>query len=249
MNLRTAALLAAVCSPTLWTHTATAKKPTPEEECAKYKPDRTVSSQEAQTSSGSVGGRYLGISAQGNMEKNSQERMELQELPEDELERQATVYRACLAHKSGDLEDAQWQRVLSASLGLKGGKQGKAPRGPAPRAKAKGQAVQLVAAAQPCGRFAGFGLHVPKRYTRKVCKDEAGKARFVFTAPQGKGGTCKALGQWATGNGYHSEAKSSSPAKDEMVFTKAGLPNMTVKCVNFPKDSGKPTRLVFMLDQ
>jgi hypothetical protein len=103
-------------------------------------------------------------------------------------------------------------------------------------------------APSPCGRFSLLNIHVPVRYTQNSCRDEVPKkARLVFYSTHGKSGTCKLINSWATTNGFAQVSLEESRAKDTLVLSKTGHPNMTVRCVNTAKDSGKPTRLVFIL--
>ncbi len=263
MMLRLALAIAALTSLILVSTPAEAKKKTPEEECIDYKPDRTLSSETTSEMEGSVGAKGWGVTGDASMAGANAERRNQQELPEEELLRKSKLYDACLLYKRGDLSEDGWQQLLSTSLGLSptptptprpsalsvlaGQLRNQAVQTNAKPKKPKVPGVQLTRVLKPCGRYEAFDIHVPKRYNQKACMDEAGKSRFIFTSSQAKGATCQAMSQWATGNGFSSVSKSNSPAKDEMVFSKAGLPGLTIKCVNFPRDSGKPTRLVFIL--
>ena len=251
MSLRTICLLALVGTSLLLGDTSDAKKKSPEEVCAGYKPDRTLSSDSSSASAASVSGKsVIGVSGAASGEHAQAEKREQQALPEEELKRQNTLYLACISYENGGLSKDAWEKVQADALGLNTAPPPAAVVAPAGPAKPKVHGVQLTPGAKPCGRFGGFNIHVPKRYTKKLCKDEAGsKSRYVFTSTLAKGATCQAMSQWALQNGFKQASQSKTPGKDEMVFKRAGAPDLTIKCINATKESGKPTRLVFLLPQ
>jgi hypothetical protein len=245
--------------------TAWAKKNS-EEECAKYKPDRTVSSEasiDTSASASAKGSIFGGSAAASNA---SAEKTEKQALSQSELEKQEKIYKACLFYKDGDMSQEQWDIAIAEYMGHA------PPSPPAPDKpsfasqamgalagaaasqagikvkKPKKPPAKLIAAGAPCGRFASLGLHVPSRYQKQTCQDKPGKkGRYVFHSTQGKAATCELLRDWAGANGFSQGTSEMSRAKDTLVVSKSGFPELTIKCVNTPKDSGKPTRLVFML--
>jgi len=171
-----------------------------------------------------------------------------------------------MAYVDGVITEEEWQNALRAFIGL-------APEAAAPEEKSmkdkiagamatqmlaqqnkgkgkKKAAANLKAAPKPCGRFAHMQLHVPSRYAFNSCKDDGNKAgRYLFHAKEAKGATCEHIRNWAGVNGFNQVSSDMTRAKDTLVFSKGGFPNMTVKCVNTPRESGKPTRLVFILSK
>jgi hypothetical protein len=262
MTLRIATVAGILLTGLTIAGAAQAKK-NPEEQCADFKPDRTLAAESSNELSGRAEGKGWGVNAAAEVENNTATAQTQQEIPEAQLRRAMELHQTCLLWAKGMLSDDDWQAYVRKHAGLGAAPPPKAKK-PSPLVQAMANAAHaagtanapkrpkvpganLVPAAEPCGRYAGFGLHVPKRYARKSCKDEGGKSRFVFTSPQAKGATCSAMHQWAVGNGFKELKKDSSPAKDEIILEKSGMPKLTIKCVNFPRESGKPTRLVFLL--
>lgn len=246
---------------------AQAKK-SAEEECAKYKPDRTVSSEASSDASASASAKGTIFGGSAAASTASAEKTEKQALSQSELEKQEKIYKACLFYKDGDMTQEQWDIAIAEYMGH-------APPPPeqkepsmkdklagamatqmlAQQNKGKGKskkkaAANLKAAPKPCGRFAHMQLHVPSRYAFNSCKDDGNKAgRYLFHAKEAKGATCEHIRNWAGVNGFNQVSSDMTRAKDTLVFSKGGFPNMTVKCVNTPRESGKPTRLVFILSK
>jgi hypothetical protein len=227
--------------------------------CAKYKPDRTISSEASsdQSAAASAKGSIFGGSA--SAASASAEKTERQALSTEQLEKDEKIYKACLFYQSGDMEEEAWKRAIAEYMGQDPPEEKKslaeravsALAGQAkPGKKKKSQSAQMKPAPSPCGRYTHLKIHVPSRYTQKSCRDEPPKkGRLVFHSTQGKAGTCKLISSWAGMNSFAQVSVEHSGAKDTLVFSKSGFPNMTVRCVNTPKDSGKPTRLVFILDR
>lgn len=227
-----------------------------EEVCAKYKPDRTLSAEASSETAGSASGTGWGVDASASAESASAEKVEQQALSRKELEKQEKVYKACLAHEDGAIEEVQWKTVLNEYLGLSPVPKEKSMKDKIVDAVAnqtkpsKKKSAQMKPVPSPCGRYTHLKIHVPSQYTQKSCKDNPPKkGRLVFHSPQGKASTCEHISSWAGINGFVQVSAEKSRAKDTLVLSKSGFPNMTVKCVNTPKDSGKPTRLVFILDR
>jgi hypothetical protein len=232
------------------------------EKCAKYKPDRTLSSEASSEQAASASAKGWGADGSASAENASASKEHKQALSRQELEKQEKVYRACMAYEDDAIEEEQWKTVLNEYLGI-----APTPDKPSFASQAMGAIAgaaasqtgikvkkpkkppaKLIAAVDPCGRFAGLGLHVPSRYQQQMCQDKPGKkGRYVFHSTQGKAATCELLRDWAGANGFSQGASEMSRAKDTLVVSKSGFPELTIKCVNTPKDSGKPTRLVFML--
>jgi len=238
-----------------------------EKDCAKYKPDRTISSEASSDKSASASAKGTLFGGSASAESATAEKTEKQALSQEEVEKQEKVYRACLAFEDGVLEEEEWKAVLKESLGLstapppkkkslteraKGALTGKLVTVPSKGKRKKKKPVSTGAQLKPapgaCGRFASMNIHVPTRYTKKSCKDDGNKTgRFLFNSTQGKAATCEHMRNWAGANGFTQVSSEMTRAKDTLVFSKGGFPSLTVKCVNTSKDSGKPTRLVFIL--
>jgi hypothetical protein len=240
-----------------------------EKECAKYKPDRTVTSEASsdKSAAASAKGTIFGGSAEASAA--SAEKKEQTALSQTEIAKQEQRYTACLAYHDGIISKDEYRdamkrfmdpnytppppeaekpsmanKLVGAMANQMAAQQGKGKGKKKPVSKG----AQLKAAPKACGRFAHMGIHVPSRYTFNSCKDDGAKpGRFLFHAKDAKGATCEHIRNWASVNGFTQTSSEMSRAKDTLVFTKSGFPDMTVKCVNTPKASGKPTRLVFIL--
>lgn len=85
-----------------------------EEECAKYKPDRTLSDEGTSHTGGSLG--IAGWS--GSAEHSKSDKRTQQALSNSEIEKQLKVYRACVLFEEGLMTPTEWQTIAKESVGV-----------------------------------------------------------------------------------------------------------------------------------